>query len=258
MTTRYAVPLALLAVLGITTARAEVRKVTIRAPFDGFVESVALPGTEYPGETPRALYDFNRLRKDTGTAAHPLKVRTLPLEPAVDVTPNTVAMLTSEVLDLQLAEETRKLEAAQARLDAAQSSFTLEKDLKSHVVEARKAQDEAGRYFAEHNRNVFHSDGGLSQSDANTYASNAGTDRTETRQVFDQRLDYQLSKDFPDRLKIAQKELKAARNSVEIINATLKLGEIVCPRHCRVKAVYVFSEQWVTKGDPLLDVEIDQ
>jgi len=240
------------------SVQAETRKVTIHAPFDGLVESVAGLNTEFAPQTPPALFAFNDLRKTTGTVTHPLAVRNLPQAPAADFVIPLVVNVTSEILDLQLAEETRKLEAAQARVTAASTSYDLEKKLKPTAVTARTAQDEEGRYLTEHNRNIYHSDSGLSQSDANAYASNANTGRGAYRQIFDDRLNYLVDKDMPNRLKIAQKELSAANYSVQIVNATLKLGQIVCPSHCKVIAVHVFQQQWVTKGDPLVEVEIDQ
>jgi biotin carboxyl carrier protein len=80
----------------------------------------------------------------------------------------------------------------------------------------------------------------------------------KTLEDFKARQKLQVQSDLPARVDIANKELQSARISLELLQATAALGKVVCPKNCKIVKRYVTSGQYVTKGDPLVEIEIRQ
>jgi biotin carboxyl carrier protein len=248
------------AVFGIAGCSSVHNAVVIRAPIDGHVIRVVDTGHKAKGTISEAQRQFDVLRTAVGI---PQRYSTPELNQ--DDPTSVVVELTSDVLELQVKQETIKLALANERLDLARKTYGLENELKD-VDMAR--EDAKAIYQKELTYEGYLRMGNprdkcelpnqacTGQPRAAKFIKAGNTMSDKTVEGFAARQDYQLTTELPNRLDLARKELESAATSVAIINANIALGRITCPRACTVRKVFVMPGQYVTKGDPLLAVAV--
>lgn len=227
----------------------------VRAPLDGYVNVVQAPGTVLAATSSKAQGLFDSIRVTTGAPTlYNVHARR---EYADD---SLLFLVTSDLLELQLQQEKSRLRLASQKLALAKSALELEARLKSTDRDRETGRRDYNQWRVEAEVRVQ----GQKPRDCKTCLGpglagwlNQGKEAAaKEHEGFVQRQDYQLESDMPRRLAIAQGELDAANMSVRIIEANIAVGKVVCPQKCRVKRALAMSGQYVTRGDPIAEVEL--
>lgn len=233
--------------------------VIVRAPLDGYVTAIQSAGAVLPGATSGAQVMFDELRTAQG------------MKRIYDVQRigNNVARaaplfhVTSDLLELQLEQERAKLKFASQKLDLAKGSLKLEAELKPIDSEREESRQVFTAYRVESEYLVQRQ----GRRDCKVCLGGAGADQLhhhgksaaqKEKEGFLKRQSHQIDVDLPRKLSIAESELKAAHASVKIIEASIAVGQVTCPLKCRVVRLLVMPGQYVTRGDPVAEIEVQE
>jgi multidrug resistance efflux pump len=228
--------------------------ITIRAPIDGYVLSLAPEQTILDRGLSPAQKEFDALR--SRIAASYRRSDSTPSY-ATLLKESTAGALLAEIradsIDLQLALEAEKLKLARAKLDQAVRTLAFEQNIRpveDSREQARSAfMDYSNRVPAEQLMNVF----GKSTNYKEALTTHVDTLRQKQLEAFTKRAGENLTI-LQERVRIAGQELAVAELTAAIVTATAKLGQLVCPMRCRVRKLNVVPGQYVTKGDPVAEV----
>jgi hypothetical protein len=232
------------------------RTITLRAPIDGTVHEIAPVNSEVRAGISPALVEFEKKRAARSGE---------PLSKAYDfqgLSPQAGGLLykvQSDILELQLSEESRKLEQAKQRLShlEAQRNFELGSEGKSGVAQRELERLELKlwsdwEYFGNFT-------GGA------TITRLWGEQRAATltgplKKVQDLELEIARAKheflkvDWESKLTSANQELASAVESVKNAQLQIRFGEVYSSEVVRVTKIHVLRFQYVTKGEAILDV----
>ena len=175
----------------------------------------------------------------------------------------------SDVLELQLIEEIRKYQAAKKRLAISERLLTVEEGLKEDIVALRDNQKtakdlEASEFYSNHklriNREGRHRrcTDRIAPRVKNCLGTTMATQGRKAikavssaqSKIDKDRYDARL-KELENLRQISQANLDSAKQSILVVLATMRLGNVVCPKRCKIQDVYVVPGQYVNKGDPL-------
>ena len=222
----------------------------ISSPIDGYVVNIANEGDIFKPVIPEAQVIIDELRSSFGLQKmYTVNVSDLSKQSDNDL----IALIGSDLHELQLKQENEKVIAAQKKLDATMKTVHMEAALAPEelklLTEKNEVNDQRAFADSENSKNVLGDNRATSLRTSSIDAGTISYNNTKTRQ------DHLLNIDIPERIRIANHELEIARNSLKIIMARIKFGEISCPFKCKVIKVHAFKRQFVTKGDLLLEIQ---
>lgn len=256
---------------------------TVYAPIDGYVLAgdFSIVNGIFDAKKTRSnfIYDKARFLSKLKPIHFPDKTKafvavdlTEPLEKSTAIPADfdialPILKISSDLLEIQLAQEQVKFENARRKYLAAKERYDAEVDLKPMVIQ-RLTNSEIYRnemalesYYR--NRRTVDHEGGHppcthpeQRKDCTGAASaqkilDADRDRSEAeKELTSKRYALDL-KEFDLALETAKAELEGLSKSLLAIEATIALGEVSCPVRCKIKRVHVAPNQYVNKGDPL-------
>lgn len=239
-----------------TTARCFAAAFT-GAPIDGVVHKLAAVGDEAsPGVSP-ALYEFERRRSH---------VADVPCEYGLQsfdrANGSLLFKVHSDVLQLQLVEERRKLCLARLKLSQLEKQRDMEIGVdkepglsQKEIARLRLRVESDWEYFGNFTGGPRIAAGWGNEPRAGVLFSKLAKVPMMELEIAAERQAF-LVDDWKVRIDTASAEVESAESSVEITELQTKFGEVYCSQKCRVTEVRVLSFQYVTQGDPVLDVAV--
>lgn len=165
-----------------------------------------------------------------------------------------VVVVEAPITQYQLLEAMQALVAAQLSLDIANARLAREYGPKPEEgwKHLQMEQIEANRKYRHYSRDAQAAEAKDHASDINKWGK---AEALQTANLDRARLAFNVDTELLGKARIAEAQVQAAWGAVQSIDATLLLGQITCPRRCKVVDVHAYANQPVTKGDPLVDVQ---
>jgi hypothetical protein len=230
-------------------------RVTFVAPIDGHVQSAPVVGRVVRGGRSPSQGKFDEARVRLEVAP-----RYSSFAPA-DASYPDVAVIVSDLLELQLVLEHTKLNLAKDKLNTAKALVSSERALR----QVDSLRESGSRVFQRQGVNItfnqqakgkHNCDDCIGRPAASTLRRGRYSEADNSFTAFIRRQAFQLDSTLPAQVAVAERELDVAGISASLIAATADLGRLVCPADCRIVKVFVVTGQYVTKGDPIFEAEI--
>ena len=174
---------------------------------------------------------------------------------------HSIVIVRSPVMEYQLLEAEENVSASKHSLDIAANKLALEcqlyktederiEDLHLYLKHSRDFEYEQAKEGCDNHRCL-----GKGRADE---LRTKGMDEAKAQGIIStRRHDFAVAYQFDGELKIAKSKYESALRLVQSIHANLDTGRVTCPRQCTIRKIYVFKDQYVTKGDPLIDVTLN-
>jgi acetyl/propionyl-CoA carboxylase alpha subunit len=240
--------------------------IKVVAPIDGFVIQVTEVNTRHKRTSSAAQveYDLIRCKYNEEVRKDPDSRKKRRIEAEIAYIsgcrenvglkrPVFLVEVKSDVLELQVLQEQEKLVLAEMRLAAFMEAYNFDRTkrlpLENENREARANAAIAQLKIAGQFNVSKHA--GLAKE-----AQDFGAQAVIKQSQLELDRHYFAVSDIERRREIAEKELALAQVSKAVLEATAKLGKMTCPSDCLVTKVLVAKGQYVTKGDVLLEIAL--
>jgi biotin carboxyl carrier protein len=230
-------------------SRADSERYILRAPLDGYVKEISKSGDSFQGGLSESQIQYDRFRQKMLS-----DLRWAKDAKSLDSVTKPVAIIFSDILQIQYLREEKRLSIANEQLTLAKSVANLEKG----VAGAERANQLAMTKLNKVNAQLqIKNTKKIIKEEIDTIGHETTMLNDRTLNVFDKRQQHSLSA-LDTQITIAEKELASARDTLDMLKANISQGIVSCPTECVVTKVFVMKGQFVTKGDEILEVEINR
>lgn len=236
------------------------KRITFVSPLDGRLVSVAEVGTSFSAALSTSQNRFAILRGGGSRSDIASKLEEM-LEPSSQ---DLIFVVRSDLLDLQLIEENRRIDTARKRLNLAIQQLGLERELEPSQSELDKSRAairsiDADAFYERHRfsrrRCDLPNDACLGNDKALRHRATVRSQNEAEARIVTDRRSFKIEQELPTQIAAARADLASAETSLALLEATARVGEVTCPQTCLIVDFHAVEGQFVTKGDPIVTVE---